>query len=338
VTDNDTSPTLSSSSANQDDDETLADREVLPPSFHEQPQQRRPRSGSEGFDYLVFFAEQERHSYISTDNATATATAEEFVQQKYSNFVTPPTTIVHHPQSSSSSSDTDDSESMPPPQPRRPRSLSNPDCMRNMNPAAATAAAAVQPAHTDAVVPKLFFLPPHLLRKELAEARGAVVRKAAAAITNTTYHYHRYNTSNKTGIRSPPTIPEDSVYVPSNDDYDYCHHSTTNEGIEDRVESGDEYEDDEDNESDDDIDPEQGDDGIVVRDEYDSAITRRSDESISSSELLRRARARLMEDLLSETDIVNHSIDKNVTPLPHTLLKYKTVRVVQLLFTMHWKP
>lgn len=62
---------------------------------------RRPRSGSEGLDYLAALAEKERH--VSLEAAPATT--------------------------ASSSSD-EDSEAMPPPPPRRrPRSVSNPEGM-----------------------------------------------------------------------------------------------------------------------------------------------------------------------------------------------------------------
>ena len=56
------------------------------------------------------------------------------------------------------------------------------------------------------------------------------------------------------------------------------------------------------------------------------------DTSISSIELLRRARSRLLEDLLSETNTLNGTNDKTIAVLPHTLTKYKMVRYTLEMF------
>jgi hypothetical protein len=192
-----------------------------------------------------------------------------------------------------------------------------------------------------------FVLPPHLLLKELANARNAVVRKAAADISKTPYRYNRYDGSTTIGsssFRGSPTIPEHAVYLQSNnnDRCDYYNHNATGKEIEDeeqydegegRPESGDEYDDDD------------GHDEIEITDSPDdqdtvdgdgSHIEIPMDASISSIELLRRARSRLLEDLLSETNILSGSNDKSITILPHTLSKYKMVRYVLFFVVLSW--
>ena len=306
--------------------------------------QRRPRSGSEGLDYLAFLAEQERRSFdllppttatehfvpsgssgIGSSNSTGNiGSGDPMLTQQYiserpqsialassDSVVTPPTTIVNHPQtsssSSSSSSDTDDSEAMPPPQPRRPRSISNPDYMMIVQ---------SQQQH--------FVLPPNLLREELAKARSAVVRKAAAEITMSRYCYDRYGltTIGSSNFCGSSTIPEHAVYLQqsNNDDhYDYDNHDIEEEEVYDddelRPESGDEYDDDDNDDIQDEVD-------IMDKD---SNVSASMQTSISSIELLRRARSRLLEDLLSETNTLNGTHDRTITMLPHTLSKYKMV-------------
>lgn len=324
--------------------------------------QRRPRSGSEGLDYLAFLAEQERQSLelptaighpipVGSSSNNSFVSGDPIVppQQDTSEHpqsipvaccvVTPPTTIVNNPptssssSSSSSSSDTDDSEAMPPPQPRRPRSISNPDYMMSMQ---------YQRGADRAVawgIPTMksqqhFVLPPHLLREELAKARSAVVRKAAAEITMTPYCYNRYGTSTNRGSSfcGTSTIPEHAVYLQSNNDhYDYVNHTS------DDIEEEEEYDDDE-------LRPESGDEYDVDDDVHDEADIHDAfadqdvadsdnnkvvpmDASLSSMELLRRARSRLFEDLLSETNSINGTNDRSITILPHTLSKYKMVRL-----------
>jgi hypothetical protein len=247
--------------------------------------------------------------------------------------VTPPTTVANFPQtssssSSSSSSDTEDLEAMPPPQPRRPRSISNPDYMMTME---------YQPDTDRSVMLKLpiikkhqqhFVLPPHLLRDELAKARNAVVRKAAAEISMAPYSYHRYetSTSGRSSFCASPTIPEHAVYLQSTNDqfdyYKYGYAGNEEEGEydddEERPESGDEYDDDDDMHE----DTPEDQDVAGHDDEMDMPV----DTSISSTDLLRRARSRLLEDLLSETNTLAGTNDKAITVLPHTLSKYKMVR------------
>ena len=320
--------------------------------------QRRPRSGSEGLDCLAFLAEQERHNLnvptitanFVPGSSTGSGTVRGVTRQDPTHYtskhplndvysvVTPPTSldnIPHTSSSSSSSSDTDDSEAMPPPQPRRPRSISNPDYMMNTEyqPIADHSVALTFPLGTKQE--RHFVLPPHLLRDELAKARHAVVRKAAAEISMTPYRYYRYDTATneRSSFRASPTIPEHAVYLQSNSDrFDYYKFAAAGveeeyEDNDERPESGDEYDDDED----DDDDHEEVDIADVLKDQD---ITGRSsanaempmDTSISSMELLRRARSRLLEDLLSETNALNGTNDKTITVLPHTLTKYKMVR------------
>jgi hypothetical protein len=275
------------------------------------PVQRRPRSGSEGLDYLAYLAEQERRVVLTNDNVTMMQSSEQQQQLLQQPIVTPPTTVVpSNPQSAtttSSSSDSDDSEMMPPPQPRRPRSISNPDDM-------------IQSIHQ-----QHFVLPPHLLRKELLEARGAVVRKAAAEI----FQNSRYSHSDDDNYRSSPTIPEHSVYVQEYQANDYDYYSSRNnhddicEQDEHHLESGDEYDDDDDNDEVDVIIDE------VHADTNNGNNSTMQGENISSIELLRRARSRLLEDILSEsntTNMNNNSDNKSIILLPHTLSKYKMVR------------
>lgn len=340
--------------------------------------QRRPRSGSEGLDYLAFLAEQERQkldappptttattttnvvssssgcSITMSDTTESTNQCEQQVlhqpqctsQHRHyetHSVVTPPTTIAPVPQtssssSSSSSSDTDDSEAMPPPQPRRPRSVSNPDHMMSME---------YQPVADRSVLWNLlsvqkreshFLLPPNLLRDELAKARTAVVRKAAAEIsmTMTPYSFNRQNvyetftSAGRSSFRESPTIPEHAVYLPSSDeshcDYNNYHRSYNenpqeldDDDYEERPESGDEC--DYDDEDEEEYQEGTADETNVPTEGHDGNI----DTSISSMELLRRARSRLLEDLLSETNTLNGSNDKTITVLPHTLSKYKMV-------------
>lgn len=84
---------------------TKLDEGSNPPCTIDEPPallQRRPRSGSEGLDYLAFLAEQERRVVMPV----SVATSESSLPQE-----------LH-------SDESDDSEMMPPPQPRRPRSRS----------------------------------------------------------------------------------------------------------------------------------------------------------------------------------------------------------------------
>jgi hypothetical protein len=241
----------------------------------EQQHHRRPRSGSEGLDYLALLAEQERRAVVEVEDPMMLAV---------------PTPAL---------SDSDDSEIMPPPQPRRPRSTSNPEYMQEWSknddlnsevtiPVVVCTSAAVKQQH--------FVLPPSLLRKELAEARGAVNRKAAAAAAITA----RSRGSFSTWRSSPtPSIPEDSEYLEEDqqlqsDDDDYY--------VDDFCEDDDDV----DNNNNEEVGLEEGDRA-----------------TISSTELLRRARARLLEDL-SECNLTG---DKSVMILPHSLTKYSAVRV-----------
>jgi hypothetical protein len=78
------------------------------PVEEEEPIQRRPRSGSEGLDYLAELAAKERRAYVEQ-----------------------PTVVS----STASSDEEDDSVSMPPPPPRRrPRSVSDPEGMEKYIP------------------------------------------------------------------------------------------------------------------------------------------------------------------------------------------------------------
>jgi hypothetical protein len=251
----------------------------------EQQPQRRPRSGSEGLDYLALLAEQERRAVVEVEDPMMLAV---------------PTTVAPSASNHPALSDSDDSEIMPPPQPRRPRSTSNPEYMQEWsrnddlnsevtNPVVVCTSTPVKQQH--------FVLPPSLLRKELAEARGAVNRKAAAAAAISARSRGSYTT-----WRSSPTpsIPEDSEYLeeeqqlqPDDDDY----------YVDDSCEDDDD--DDNNNNNNEEVGLEEG------------------RTTISSTELLRRARARLLEDL-SECNLTG---DKSVMILPHSLTKYSTVRV-----------
>lgn len=107
--------------------------------------QRRPRSGSEGLDFLVALAERERCAVAPVVSSNASNSS-----------------------SGSSASSDDDSDSMPPPPPRnrRPRSASNPEATDLWG-------SSVSSSYRSSSRP-YFVLPASILEEELAEARVAV--------------------------------------------------------------------------------------------------------------------------------------------------------------------
>jgi CCT motif len=99
--------------------------------------------------------------------------------------------------------------------------------------------------------------------------------------------------------RSPThSIPEDAEYVEEEEDDIYV--------------DEDQY-DDYDNDMEDE------------EEEEEEEVPKREIETISSTELLRRARSRLLEDL-SESNLGNNNNDKGFVILPHALSKYQSVR------------
>jgi len=184
--------------------------------------------------------------------------------------------------SMTSSSSDDDSEAMPPPPPRRGR-------MRSAsNPEGMEKWDSLMRMNRSDR--KLFVLPSSIIEEELASANAAINSNAEAAKAGGLPFKKRVTMANQQqGIFSPDTLgtSPDSVAAAM------------------VIDSGEQ---------------EQGDkspSGVVSEDN----VSPQDETDVEPEELLRRARARLLEDL-SEGSING---DKGVLPLPHSLEKYKEI-------------